>query len=100
MIKCVVEKSFTLKKFNELKNLVRSNEEKNEKGKLFKGDVFECDETLAKYLTGDNKEGIVAVRILEVIPEEVKKEVVEEIKEVKTEVRPKANKKNFRKKKA
>ena len=37
MIKAEVIAEFTLKKFNELKNIKRANESKNEKGRLYYG---------------------------------------------------------------
>jgi len=69
MIKCEVIKKFSLKKFNELKKLVRATSRKDE-GRLFIGDVFECDKEMADYLTGNNIKKDVVVKILEVIPEE------------------------------
>ncbi len=65
MIKCEVTEYFTLKKFNELENIVRANENNNTKdGELFVGDTFDCTEEMAKYLTGDNDDKIVVVKIL------------------------------------
>lgn len=65
MIKCeVIIKYFTLEKFDELKNITRANID--EKGKLFKGDTFECDEKMAEYLAGCNPLNTVAVKIIEV----------------------------------
>lgn len=64
MIKCEVIEYFTLKKFNELENIVRANENNNTKdGELFVGDTFDCTEEMAKYLTGDNENKIVVVKI-------------------------------------
>lgn len=65
MIKCEVIEYFTLKKFNELENIVRANENNNTKdGELFVGDTFDCTEEMAKYLTGDNENKIVVVNII------------------------------------
>lgn len=65
MIKCEVIEYFTLKKFSELKNIVRANENNNTKdGELFVGDTFDCTEGMAKYLTGDNDNKIVVVKII------------------------------------
>ena len=64
MKKCEVISYFTLKKFDELKNIVRANENNNTKdGELFVGDTFDCNEEMAKYLTGDNENKIVVVKI-------------------------------------
>lgn len=67
MIKVEAIKQFTLKDFKEAKNIVRKD--KNEEGKIFVGDVFECSPKIAEYLQGNNKEKQVVIRVLEVIPE-------------------------------
>ena len=66
MIKVEVIEGFTLKDFGLLKNIVRKNADKF--GELFVGDVFECDEEMAKYLTGGNKLNKVVVKVIEVLP--------------------------------
>lgn len=66
MIKCEVIKEFTLERFNELKNIQRRRIET--KGKLYVGDIFECDKEMADYLMGANKDGQVVVKVIEVIP--------------------------------
>lgn len=66
MIKVEVIEEFTLKDYDLLKNIVRKG--KDTYGKLFKGDVFECDEEMANYLTGGNKLKKPFVRVLEVLP--------------------------------
>ena len=71
MIKVEVIEEFTLEKFNELKNIVRKDKE--EIGRLFIGDTFECDEEMAKYLTGNNDLNKVVVKVIEVIPEVIEK---------------------------
>ena len=70
MVKCEVIEGFTLKKFKELKNIVRAGKEKE--GELFPRDIFECDEEMAKYLTGENPLNKKVVNVIEVIPEEEK----------------------------
>lgn len=95
MIKVEVIEEFTLQKFNELKNLVRKG--KDEKGKLFVDDTFECDEEMADYLTGNNSLNKAVVRVIEVIPEKVEVDKVDEVDEA--EEKPKATKKATRKKK-
>lgn len=67
MVKVEVIKEFTLGEFDKLENIKRKSKE--EKGKLFVGDVFECTKGMCDYLTGKNMEGKVVVKILEVIPE-------------------------------
>lgn len=73
MVKVEVKEEFTLGKYNELKNIVRKG--KNETGRLFAGDVFECTEDMAKYLTGNNPLHRPVVKVLEVIPETAVKKV-------------------------
>lgn len=68
MIKVRVIEGFTLKKFNELKNIKRKDESKNVEGKLFIGDEFECELEMFKYLTGENKIGRAFVEKIEVTP--------------------------------
>lgn len=67
MIKVEVIEDFTLQRFNELKNITRKSIAK--KGKLFKGDTFECDEKMVDYLTGNNPLNKVVVKVIEVEPE-------------------------------
>lgn len=67
MIKVKVTEDFTLEKFNEIKNIIRKN--KGKEGKLFIGDIFECDEKMADYLTGNNPINRAVVKVIEVIPE-------------------------------
>ena len=88
MIKCEVIEEFTLEKFDELKNLVRAREDKNQNKKLYLKDTFECDKEMADYLTGDNLYKKPFVKVIEVIPEEViedepKEEIVEKPKKAK-----------------
>lgn len=92
MIKCEATKTFTLKRFGELQNLIRKNETKADEGKVYKEDIFECNEDLAKYLMGENGKKETVAKILEVIPEKV-----EEVGDVIISEKPKKNK---RKKKA
>ncbi len=76
MVKVAVIEGFSLEKFDELQNIVRNDPNRNEYGKLYVNDVFECTEDMAKYLMGDNKINKVVVKIIEVIPEEeVEKEL-------------------------
>ena len=91
MVKVEVIETFTLGQYNLLKNIQRKSA--SEEGKLFVGDVFECDENMAKYLTGDNSLKRPFVKVIEVIPE--KPEVEKPVEEAK----PKATKKTTRKKK-
>lgn len=79
MIKVEVTEDFTLRRFNELKNIARKNQDKP--GKLFKGDVFECEEDLVNYLSGNNALKKSFVKVIEVLPKvEAKIEYHEEKK--------------------
>ena len=67
MVKVQAIMDFTYKKYDKIQNL--NSLDKIEKGKIFAGDIFEVEDDEAKYLTGENKNKIVAVKVLEVIPE-------------------------------
>lgn len=88
MIRCEVIEEFTLEKFDELKNLVRAREEKNQNKKLYLKDTFECNKEMADYLTGGNSYKKPYVKIIEIIPEEV----IEKTEEPKVEEKPKKSK--------
>lgn len=66
MIKCEVIKDFTLEEFDKLQNIKRRMVE--QKGKLFIGDTFECNEKMYDYLTGNNEGGFIVVKIIEYKP--------------------------------
>ena len=70
MIKVEVIEEFTLNEFNKISNLHRKL--LNVEGRLFVGDRFECDEKMVDYLTGNNKQGKVVVKVKELEP---KKEI-------------------------
>ena len=71
MIKCEVIEKFSLEAFDKIKNIKRANENRNEKGKLYVGDTFECDEKMCDYLTGNNPINKVVVKVIEVKPKKV-----------------------------
>ena len=73
--------SFSLGAFNEIENLKRANSERAKEGWIYRGDIFECEESLYKYLDGGNDKGLKVVKFLE----EIKKE------------KPKATKKTTKK---
>ena len=89
MVKVEATETFTLERFDELQNIVRKSVDV--KGKLFRGDVFECDEKMAEYLNGKNDYNKSVIRVLEVIP-------TKEESEVKEIVKPKPKKKKRTKK--
>lgn len=71
MFKVKALREFTYGSFDKIKSLERHNKERKKEGTLYVGDTFECTEKMAQYLTGEC--GYVLVRVIEVIPEEVKK---------------------------
>jgi hypothetical protein len=73
MIKVEVIEEFTLGEFKEIKNLVRYNSNKNEYGRLYLKDTFECDKNMADYLTKSNKLNRPFVKVIEVISQETAK---------------------------
>ena len=68
MVKVEAIIDFTYSNYDKIKEL-ESRSEKVE-GKIFQGDVFKVEDKEALYLTGENKDKIVAVKVLEVIPEQ------------------------------
>ena len=85
MVKVQAIIDFTYKKYDKIQNL--NSLDKIEKGKIFKEDIFEVEDKEALYLTGENKNKIVAVKVLEVIPE------IKEKEEITTKAKNKNNKK-------
>ena len=63
--KCIMEaiKKFTLTDFDKIKIIKRVSYD--EYGKLFPGDIFECSNKMAEYLTGDNENNKVVAKFLE-----------------------------------
>ena len=72
MVKVQAIIDFNYKNYNKIKDLQPVN--KIQEGKIFAGDIFNVEDDEAKYLTGENKNKIVAVKVLEVIPE-IKEEI-------------------------
>lgn len=85
MVKVQAIMDFTYKKYDKIQNLNSLDE--IEEGKIFKEDIFEVEDEEALYLTGKNKNNIVAVKVLEVIPE------IKEEKKITAKVKNKNNKK-------
>ena len=67
MVKVQAIIDFTYKNYDKIKELESAGE--REQGKIFTGDIFNVEDDEAKYLTGKNKNEIVAVKVLEVMPE-------------------------------
>lgn len=85
MVKVQAIIDFTYKNYKQIKDLESKNIK--QEGKIFKDDIFEVDDEEALYLTGKNKNNIVAVKVLEVIP------VIKEEKKITTKGKNKNNKK-------
>lgn len=85
MVKVQAIIDFNYKNYNKIKDLQPTN--KMQEGKIFAGDIFNVEDDEAKYLTGENKNKIVAVKVLEVIPE------IKEEKKITTKGKNKNNKK-------
>lgn len=91
MVKVQAIIDFNYKNYNKIKDLQPTN--KIQEGKIFTGDIFNVEDDEAKYLTGENKNKIVAVKVLEVIPSIRIIKDKEEAKEIITRARKKINKK-------
>ena len=85
MVKVQAIIDFNYNNYNKIKDLQPAN--KIQEGKIFAGDIFNVEDDEAKYLTGENKDNIVAVKVLEVIPE------IKEEKKITTKGKNKNNKK-------
>ena len=93
MIKVEVIGGFTLKDYKKLKNVKKvTSRKENEFGVK---DIFECDEKMVDYLTGNNALNKVVVKVVEVIPKIITNE-----EEVEKNVKPKTTKKKTIKKEA
>lgn len=67
MVKVQAIIDFNYKNYNKIKDLQPTN--KTQEGKIFAEDIFNVEDEEALYLTGKNKNNIIAVKVLEVIPE-------------------------------
>lgn len=79
MVKAEAIINFTYKNYDKIQDLENAGE--IEQGKIFQGDVFKVEDTEALYLTGENKDKIVAVKVLEVIPEQKPKRKIKKKEE-------------------
>ena len=77
MIKVEAMEEFILGKFDEIKDTI-ARKSREETGKLFVGDIFECDKDMADYLLGANAFKRAFVKVIEIMPDKL-----EEIKEEK-----------------
>ena len=91
MVKVQAIIDFNYKNYNKIKDLQPTN--KMQEGKIFAGDIFNVEDDEAKYLTGENKDKIVAVKVLEVIQSIRIIKDKKEAKEIIERARKKINKK-------
>lgn len=68
MVKEEALMDFRLGAFDKLKDVERIDPNKNEKGMLYKGDTFVCDEAMADYLDRNNPTQLSLAKIIEYIP--------------------------------
>ena len=95
MIKCEVIENFTLKNYDQLKNV--NKREKRKDNEFGIKDTFECSEEMVDYLTGNNVLNKTVVKVVEIDPVKKEKTPKEEIiEETKVEEKPK-KKKNSKK---
>ena len=79
MTKLEATRDFTLGNYKRLSNIVRKNKNKEAKeNEFFEGDIFECDDEMGLYLTGENDKKLIVAKIIETIP--IKEEKPTEIK--------------------
>ena len=68
MVKVQAIRQFTLSDYDKIKDTLQ-RKTINRDGTIFEDDIFECNETMAKYLMGNNDNGVIVVKVLEYIPE-------------------------------
>lgn len=95
MIQVEVIKDFSLNEFDKIQNIKRKGADT--KGRLYVGDVFECDKKMADYLMGKNMSGAIVVKIIGVIVKE-EKSITSEKKDVKNNKKYSKQEKSVRKK--
>ena len=74
MVRLEVTEEVDVSRFNEITEVIRRNAQNDTNGHLFVGDIVLCNEEIANYLNGENKNNKSYVKVIEVIPEEKKEE--------------------------
>jgi len=69
MVRAEVTTEVDVGRFNEITEVIRRNAQNDTKGHLFVGDIVLCNDEIAEYLDGNNKNKTSYVKIIEVIPE-------------------------------
>lgn len=77
MVRAEVTTEVDVGRFNEITEVIRRNAQNDTEGHLFVGDIVLCNDEIAEYLNGNNRNKTSYVKIIEVIPEvkEVKKPI-------------------------
>lgn len=75
MVRAEVTAEVDVGRFNEITEVIRKNAQNDTNGHLFVGDIVLCNDEIAEYLNGNNKNKTSYVKIIEVIPD---KEYAEE----------------------
>lgn len=96
MVKVRVIEEFTLKDFDKLQNVERVG--RDEKGRLYVNDKFDCNDKMLDYLTGNNQLKKKVVEVIEIIPEKLPtnqtgQEVTQSVEEPKKTTKKKISKK-------
>lgn len=74
MVRAEVTTEVDVGRFNEITEVIRRNAQNDTEGHLFVGDIVLCNDDIAEYLNGNNRNKVSYVKIIEVIPEEKKEE--------------------------
>lgn len=92
MVKVKALENFTFARYKEIEKTLNSKAKK-EQGRLFEGDIFECNKEMADYLLGDNPINRAVVKVIEVIPEkQIEKKVKKDVEKVANKKPRKLNK--------
>ena len=89
MVRAEVTTEVDVGRFDEITEVIRKNAQNDTKGHLFIGDIVLCNNEIAEYLNGNNRNEESYVKIIEYIPDNEKKSQKESKKEVVKEEKPK-----------
>ena len=70
MVRLEVIEEVDVGRFNEITEIIRKNAQNDTFGHLCTGDIVTCNEEIANYLNGDNRNKHSYVKVIEVIPED------------------------------
>ena len=69
MVRAEVTTEVDVGRFNEITEVIRRNAQNDTEGHLFVGDIVLCNDDIAEYLNGNNRNKTSYVKIIEVIPD-------------------------------